>query len=68
MPTSIGVVRTDAPARYANQLLSHLGHKVRVEDVDGVPDGGRLVAQTPASQLDARSTARRIAAATGRAP
>jgi hypothetical protein len=43
MPRSIGVVRTDASARYAKQLLSHLGHKVRVEDVDGVPDGGRLV-------------------------
>ncbi len=34
------VVATDAPARYAKQLLAHLGRKNTVE-ADG--DGGRLV-------------------------
>jgi uncharacterized protein len=40
---STAAVATDAPARYAKQLLSHLGRKVGVEPVEGVPDGGRLV-------------------------
>ena len=43
MLTSTAVVVTDAPARYAKQLLSHLGHKVPVEELDGHPGGGRLV-------------------------
>ena len=30
MLLSIAVVTTDASARYGKQLLSHLGHKVRV--------------------------------------
>ena len=33
---------TDAAARYAKQLLAHLGRKAGVEPVDGDPDGGRL--------------------------
>jgi uncharacterized protein len=37
------VVPTDAAARYAKQLLAHLGRKNAVEALDGVPDGGRLV-------------------------
>jgi uncharacterized protein len=41
--TSSAVVATDAPARYAKQLLSHLGRKNTVEPVDGDPEGGRLV-------------------------
>jgi hypothetical protein len=43
MLTSMAVVMTDAPARYAKQLLSHLGHKVTVEPLDGHPE--------PAGQL-----------------
>lgn len=43
MPRSTAVVVTDAPARYAKQLLAHLGRKNTVEPVDGDPDGGRLV-------------------------
>jgi hypothetical protein len=40
--TSTAVVQTDAAARYAKQLLSHLGRKAGVEPVDGEPDGGLL--------------------------
>jgi hypothetical protein len=36
-------VTTDAAVRYAKQLLAHLGRKNSVEDVDGAPEGGRLV-------------------------
>ncbi|MGD9525222.1 DUF2218 domain-containing protein [Pseudonocardia sp.] len=36
------VVATDAAARYAKQLLAHLGRKTAVEPLDGAPDGGRL--------------------------
>lgn len=43
MPTSTAVVPTDAAARYAKQIVSHLGRKVTVEDVDGVPHAQRLV-------------------------
>ena len=43
MPTSIAVVPTEAPERYAKQLLAHLGRKNTVEPVDGVPEGGRLL-------------------------
>jgi uncharacterized protein len=43
MLTSTAVIATDAPARYAKQLLSHLGRKAAVEGAAGVPDGGRLV-------------------------
>ena len=40
---SVAVVPTDAAARYAKQLLAHLGHKVAVEQIVGQPLGGRLV-------------------------
>jgi uncharacterized protein len=40
--TSTAVVTTDAAARYAKQLLAHLGRKAGVEPVDGEPDGGLL--------------------------
>jgi uncharacterized protein len=40
---SVAEVPTDAAARYAKQLLAHLGHKVAVEAIDGEPQGGRLV-------------------------
>jgi hypothetical protein len=40
--TSTAVVQTDAAARYAKQLLAHLGRKAGVEPVDGEPDGGLL--------------------------
>ncbi len=43
MLTSSAVVATDAPARYAKQLLSHLGRKNTVESLDDAPEGGRLV-------------------------
>lgn len=44
MLVSIAVVDTDSPARYAKQLLSHLGRKVAVEPVPGRPEpAGRLV-------------------------
>ena len=43
MPRSNAVVGTDAPARYAKQLLAHLGRKNTVETVEGSSDGGRLV-------------------------
>jgi hypothetical protein len=42
MVTSRARVETDAAARYAKQLLSHLGRKAGVEPVDGEPDGGLL--------------------------
>ena len=40
---SVAEVPTDAAARYAKQLLAHLGHKVTMEPLDGEPLGGRLV-------------------------
>ena len=42
MVTSTAVVPTDAAARYAKQLLAHLGRKAGVEPLEGEPDGGRL--------------------------
>jgi uncharacterized protein len=42
MVESSARVPTDAAARYAKQLLSHLGRKAGVEPVDGEPEGGRL--------------------------
>ena len=39
MLTSTAVVPTDAAARYAKQLLAHLGRKAGVEPVEGDPDG-----------------------------
>ena len=50
MLTSTAVVPTDAAARYAKQLLAHLGRKAGVEPVDGEPDGGLLrLSPAPAS-------------------
>ncbi len=43
MLVSTAVVITDAPARYAKQLLAHLGHKVIVEPMADDPQGGRLL-------------------------
>ena len=44
MLLSTAVVTTDASARYAKQLLSHLGHKVKVEPLPDQPaPAGRLV-------------------------
>ena len=43
MPTSTAAVSTQAPERYAKQLLAHLGRKNAVEPVEGAPAGGRLV-------------------------
>jgi hypothetical protein len=43
VPTATAVVTTDAAVRYAKQLLAHLGRKNSVEEVDGAPEGGRLV-------------------------
>jgi hypothetical protein len=40
---SIAIVATDAPERYAKQLLAHLGRKNTVETVAGERQGGRLV-------------------------
>lgn len=40
---SVAEVPTDAAARYAKQLLTHLGHKVTLEPLEGEPLGGRLV-------------------------
>ena len=42
MFTSTAVVATDAAARYAKQLLAHLGRKAGVEPVEGDPDAGVL--------------------------
>ena len=42
MYTSMAVVPTDAAARYAKQLLAHLGRKAGVEPVEGDPDAGVL--------------------------
>lgn len=42
MPTSTALVPTDQAARYAKQLLSHLGRKAGVTPIDGEPDGGLL--------------------------
>jgi hypothetical protein len=41
--TSVAVVITDAPTRYAKQLLSHVGRKATVEQLDDEHEGGRLV-------------------------
>jgi hypothetical protein len=43
VPTSTAAVSTEAPERYAKQLLAHLGRKNPVEPVDGAPNAGRLV-------------------------
>ena len=43
MVESTAVVATDAPERYAKQLLAHLGRKNTVETIGGVRQGGRLV-------------------------
>jgi uncharacterized protein len=43
VPTSTAIVATDAAARYAKQLLAHLGRKNTVERLEGEPDGGRLI-------------------------
>lgn len=44
MLQSTAVVSTDAPDRYAKQLLSHLGHKVQAEPLPDHPEpAGRLV-------------------------
>ena len=43
MLRSTAVVATDAPERYAKQLLAHLGRKNTVEPIDGGSNGGRLV-------------------------
>lgn len=43
MLTARAAVSTDAAARYAKQLLSHLGRTARVEAIEDQPDGGRLV-------------------------
>ena len=40
---SVAEVPTEAAARYAKQLLTHLGHKVTMEPIDEEPLGGRLV-------------------------
>ena len=40
---SVADVPTDAAARYAKQLLTHMSHKVTVETIEGEPLGGRLV-------------------------
>ena len=44
MLVSVAVVSTNSSARYAKQLLSHLGRKVQVEPVPDEPDpAGQLV-------------------------
>ena len=43
MLESTAVVATDAPERYAKQLLAHLGRKNIFETIGGVRQGGRLV-------------------------
>ena len=43
MPTSTAMVTTDAAGRYSKQLLAHLGRKNTVEDLEGEPEGGRLI-------------------------
>jgi uncharacterized protein len=40
---STAVVATEAPERYAKQLLAHLGRKNTVEPIDDGSNGGRLV-------------------------
>src|ERR1700759_4091085 len=40
---SIAIVATDAPERYAKQLLAHLGRKDSVKTVVGERQGGQLV-------------------------
>jgi 2-iminobutanoate/2-iminopropanoate deaminase len=41
--SSTAVVAAEAAARYAKQLLSHVGRKATVQPLEGVPEGGRLV-------------------------
>ena len=43
MLRSTAVVATDAPERYAKQLLAHLGRKNTVETIRDESNGGRLV-------------------------
>ena len=52
--TSVAVVTTDAAARYAKQLLSHVGRKATVEPVEDEHDGGRLVFSYGTGTLRAR--------------
>ena len=40
---SVADVPTGAAARYAKQLLSHLGSSVAVQAIEGEPQAGRLV-------------------------
>jgi hypothetical protein len=40
---STAIVATDAPERYAKQLLAHLGRKNTIVTVGGERQGGRLV-------------------------
>ena len=41
-PSATAAVATDAPARYAKQLLAHLGRKAGVTPLDDEPEGGLL--------------------------
>ena len=41
--TSTAAVPTDAAARYAKQLLAHVGRKNTIEPIEGEPDGGLLI-------------------------
>ena len=43
MHTSVAVVTAEASARYAKQLLFHVGRKASVQPLEGVPEGGELV-------------------------
>lgn len=51
MPTSVAVVATTAPARYAKQLASHLGRRSVVEDL---PDGHRIRLTVGAADVQVR--------------
>jgi hypothetical protein len=65
MLVSVAMVSTDASARYAKQLLSHLGRKVTVESLADEPEpAGRLVfaygvgtVRPTAAALELRATA-----------
>lgn len=66
MLVSVAVVDTDAPARYAKQLLSHLGRKVAVEPVPDLPEpAGRLVFTYGVGDVLPGSTALELRATAG---
>jgi len=66
MLVSVAVVDTDAPVRYAKQLLSHLGRKVAVEPIpEQAEPAGRLVFAYGVGDVLSRAAALELRATAG---